>query len=643
MSSNRSPSPLSSRNCRNSEANSTTRKSFNVNSFARPNSLINPKTSNPFTPANTPAATDVNKRTSVMRKSVGNCSMFQDGKENHNRKDAFRSPAKTGSKNFMAPTISAASKFTPNPSPRKQILAEKNDDPKPVERKELVLESLSVDEVNLASSNDDFDGIKIRPLCCSPISSPIVPVTESDPNPPPYDPKKNFLSPRPQYLRYKPNPRIEFLLNQEESDVTRLEESFNLSDNSSSDTEENEPEKEPEKEAEFSDDSVSSVTEEKEPELVELSVCEAVLEEKPIDLKVEKASKPRVSKGFLGSKTVWFVFVLFLVACFSLSFTESPPIDLPIYEDVGFLEVYQGSLRIAAFAKESFDGLVENIKKWSIDQKSYFFPSHNIEDLQFFNLTTSPIQEEFQFNRRVGTDYIQEFEETERVEEEEDFEETDEESDVIDEVVIEDETDEQIETETEEIVAKKSNLDEVLVSKLEQIDEVVIEEPISEQIQSEIEDIVEEKSNLDDGFVSKSEAIVEVESEIVENDLEVKSNQSMVTVCVAGFFVMVMAVSTVFYMKKKKTNGSQSANIVANNDSMREESGSSESNNMKKGYKKHTRESLAASSSSNFSTSDSFGSFTTFERIAIKHKDEVMLTPIRRSSRLVKHQAAVCL
>lgn len=568
-----------------------------------------------------------------MRKSVGNGSMFQDGKENQNRKDAaFRSPAKTGSKNFMAPTISAASKFTPNPSPRKQILAEKNDDPKPdpkpVERKELVLESLSVDEVNIASSNDDFEAIKIRPLCCSPITSPIVPVTESDPNPPPYDPKKNFLSPRPQYLRYKPNPRIEFLLNKEgendyeESEVTRLEESFNLSDNSSSDTEENELEKEPEKEAEFGDDSVSSVTEEKEPKIGELSVCEAVLEEKPIDLKVEKASKPRVSKGFLGSKTVWFVFVLFLVACFSLSFTESPPIDLPIYEDVGFLEVYQGSLRIAAFAKESFDGLVENIKKWSIDQKSYFFPSHNIGDLQFFNLTTSHVQEEFQFNRRVGTDYIHDVKEeteSERVEEEEDYEEIDEESDVIDEVVIEDETDEQIETETEEIVAKKSNLDEVLVSKLEQIDEVVIEEPISEQIQSEIEDIVEEKSNLDDGFVSKSEAVVEVESEIVENDLKVESNQSMVTVCVAGFFVAVMAVSTVFYMNKKKTNGSQSANIVANNDSMREESGSSESNNRQKGYKKHKRESLAASSSSNFSTSDSFGSFTTFERIAIKH------------------------
>ncbi|KAI7727958.1 hypothetical protein M8C21_002803 [Ambrosia artemisiifolia] len=661
MASNRSPSPLSSRNCRNSEANSTTRKSFSGNPFPRPNVIITPKSSNPYTPSNTPTATDLTKRNSIARKSINNGSMFQDGKEN--RKDALRSPARSVSKNFMSPTISAASKFTP--SPRKKILGEKNDvtrasfeffgkesdlnsEPlvleqmvrkndelneskiveqtveKMVEQQEIVVQNVSVDEVNPGLTNDDTEIVKNRSYyCCSPITSSPVIAADHDQQLPPYDPKKNFLSPRPQFLRYKPNPRIEFLLNKEEkddeyeeSDVTRLEDTFNLESDSSSETEEKEQESD--KEAESGDDSVDSVN----GSVGDLS--ETVLDEKPIDSKVEKVSKPR----------------FFTLTCFSLSFTENPPVNLPIYEDVGFSEMYHESLRYAAFAKERFDDLVENVKVWSMDLVSYLYeqrslliPTQKIESLQFFNLTTSEIQEEFRFNRHIGTDYIQEFEEeTERLDEEEEEEE-------------------------EEVVSEEIDEESDLV-------EVVSEEPIFEQIHDDLDEVKEKSVNLDEGFVGKSEVVTEeqpineqiqtnideAESEMVQSDVEIVSNvadsssfstQVIATVCVAAFSIVAMAVSSVFYMKKERLNESKTAKIRVNDDKMPEESGSSESISVQKGNKKKSsnkRESLA-SSTSEFSMSESLGSITTFERIAMKHKDEVMLTPIRRSSRLLKNQA----
>ncbi|GKC99625.1 hypothetical protein Tco_1169900, partial [Tanacetum coccineum] len=122
---------------------------------------------------------------------------------------------------------------------------------------------------------------------------------------------------------------------------------------------------------------------------------------------------------------------MFLLACFS--------VDLPIYEEVGFKQVYHESLKSVAFATESFDDVVPYVKQWSInfvsylsDQKSQYFPTHEISSKQFFNLTVSPPQEEFVFNRHIGTDCIYEVEEeTEMME----VEESDEEMEV-DEVMM---------------------------------------------------------------------------------------------------------------------------------------------------------------------------------------------------------------
>ncbi|CAI9286972.1 unnamed protein product [Lactuca saligna] len=669
--SNRSPSPLSARGFRNSEANTTTRRSFSGNPFTRSNAVVNPRSVNPPTPANTPATTDHTKRGSVLRKSTGS-SMFQDGKENH--KDIVRSPARSFEKSFMAPTISAASKFTP--SPRKKVLVEKNevvrtsiqfldkdfvmkseatplDQPTiteedsnesvTLEQKEVVLETPPVRKVTFVSTdnatdvNEDFDLVKIRPFCCSPQTSPIIAPFDADPLPP-YDPKKNFLSPRPQFLHYKPNPRIELLLNKVdgnygygEDDVIGLEDGFNLSDTSSDTEKEDAKQKEEEEEekAKLKDEE----EEEKEEAKVDLghessdNMSKTIFEEKQSDSKLKTASKPRF---FTRSKTILCISVMFLVACFSVSFTDSPPMDLPIYKDVSFSEIYDESLKVAASVKVSLDGFVESIEQWSnifvsylSDQLSHISSTHS--SIQFFNLTPSPIQEEWQ----IVADYadVENFEEIQEFEEEmeESFE------------MMEEEAYEEMEVDVQ--------------------DEILMEDP--NEIQPN--DVILEKSlNLEDGSgeiaslsVSKSEMAVndlEIASSLADTSAESETLTTSLTrsvnpIYMTGFSMLVVAMAAIFYLIKRKSTGTTATARVTkldadNHKELQEESSCSSESSIQKGYKKkpinNKRDSLA--SSSEFSMgSASYGSFTTFEKIPIKHRDEVILTPIRRSSRLVKN------
>ncbi|KAK9071090.1 hypothetical protein SSX86_009658 [Deinandra increscens subsp. villosa] len=668
MASNRSPSPISSKNRQNSGWNSTTRTSFNGTPFVRPNALINPKFSNPQSSPNPPTPTDHMKRNSMNRKSTS--SLFQDGKEN--QKDSYlRSPVK---KNFMAPTISAASKFTP--SPRKRILGEKNDVPIIIARASIQFpvkdsdfkseqppptfeetnccsdESKTTDESMemLSGVTQDSGTISVRPFCCSPItSSPIVVPIESDPNLPPYDPKKNFLSPRPQFLRYKPNPRIENLLNKEGSDdcgeeedhVTSLESSFNLSENSS----DNEEEEEEEKECEFDEkevDSVNEVEEEEkdcdfdEKEVVSVhgsseNLTEKVSEAKEVDSKVEKAWKTRV---FAGSKAISFVFLVLLAYCCLVSVTNSPPMDLPIYKDVGFPEIYHESLKLVQFARESLDVLVANLENWSMDflsyisnQKSQLFPTREKSAIRFFNLT---VEEEFVLNRHIGTDYIQEVQEHD--------EEISDEIEVMEEEEYDEEMSDEIELMEEEDFEEMGD------------DYEVVNEQANE-IHSVDDGFVESKSDLEGGFVSES--VPEARSEVEVNDVEIASNEadsnaesgtmslmstkSLNAVCLSGLSLLIIVISAVFYTNKRKSNAKKLATIRVADRASEESCSSSVGNEHKKKKGSNKRESLAFSSS-DFSTGSSYGSFTTLERIAIKNKDEVMVTPIRRSSRLLKNQ-----
>ncbi|KAG9456477.1 hypothetical protein H6P81_000985 [Aristolochia fimbriata] len=98
-------------------------------------------------------------------------------------------------KNFMAPTISAASKVS---TPRKKILAERN---------ECFGSACSERLAEVSPASGPLDVSARR----TPLSSKISQSDDADSSSAPYDPLTNYLSPRPRFLRYNPNRRLEFL------------------------------------------------------------------------------------------------------------------------------------------------------------------------------------------------------------------------------------------------------------------------------------------------------------------------------------------------------------------------------------------------------------------------------------------------
>ncbi|EEF46374.1 hypothetical protein RCOM_1488230 [Ricinus communis] len=106
-------------------------------------------------------------------------------------------------KQFMSPTISAASKANP---PRKKILAERNDSQDTYPQKTQNFDSKSTQKAtnpdSRITSSIEFGDNQENALI-------------DDLSSRPYDPLTNYLSPRPKFLRYKPNRRREILLGQE--------------------------------------------------------------------------------------------------------------------------------------------------------------------------------------------------------------------------------------------------------------------------------------------------------------------------------------------------------------------------------------------------------------------------------------------
>ncbi|CAN7098655.1 unnamed protein product [Brassica rapa subsp. narinosa] len=170
--------------------------------------------------------------------------------------------APKASKNFMSPTISAVSKI--NPSPRKKILSDKNELSRsfdkthhqhPQVRSSVTFcdvvsfigeEDKDKDQIFICEKKKEEEGeshdvtvtdmddssFDVSPLPASvPFTFPAFEANEVDASVTPYDPKKNYLSPRPQFLHYRPNPRLEHA----SDECKQLEEIFS-SDSSSADT-----------------------------------------------------------------------------------------------------------------------------------------------------------------------------------------------------------------------------------------------------------------------------------------------------------------------------------------------------------------------------------------------------------------------
>ncbi|KAL9415374.1 hypothetical protein AB3S75_043628 [Citrus x aurantiifolia] len=115
---------------RNSESKDPMRRSFSGNPFPKPSSILANSRGgfNPNTHANSPS--DFPRISSFGRENSSSMRDYED-KENNKisslKLGRVHSPAyvSKGTKNFMSPTISAASKFTT--SPRKKILVERNE------------------------------------------------------------------------------------------------------------------------------------------------------------------------------------------------------------------------------------------------------------------------------------------------------------------------------------------------------------------------------------------------------------------------------------------------------------------------------------------------------------------------------------
>ncbi|WCJ18073.1 hypothetical protein M5689_000449 [Euphorbia peplus] len=495
-----SPSPSKPSNPRNSEIINPMRRSFTANPFSKQPSIVPNQRSgfnpNPNTPANSPS--DYPRRNSITKESIV-FSSFRDLEDKENSKDdntklgGINSPASLkGTKHFMSPTISAASKI--NASPRKKILSERNEsvrtsisrngplkedysDFKPekglnhkkevsfnptvtyLEDKEEQVMNNDEDLDSMVNSNNRTDGcdsileglnqkkevsfnptityldnkedvvmtsyedlnfvvnpnntiddcdsfseslavendfvnldptFKISPRAStSSLLSPALAPLDADPLMPPYDPKTNYLSPRPRFLHYKPNPRVELYLKQR--DGKQLEESF--ASESSSDTEvadqetvSDESSLDSHTESEDAAD-VKVIAEEEEEELL-------VSEPNPIATFEGVVEARKVSKRHFLTRPK-FTALLFVLALAGLwaSVSNSPIMDPLVLNNLNFPNLYVPP-EISQFTRENLEGLSQKVRQWLYDSLSYV---HNLVAnfsewrkpirLQFANLT----------------------------------------------------------------------------------------------------------------------------------------------------------------------------------------------------------------------------------------------------------------
>ncbi|KAK8618811.1 hypothetical protein V6N13_132790 [Hibiscus sabdariffa] len=122
----------------------------------------------------------------------------------------LQKPMKQTVKNFMSPTVSAASKAS---FPRKKVLGERNESPGSNSFITHFSKSSSFDSKLLPKIISQKNSSNPDPKEPSSHKTPLsYSSRDGTPSPEPYDPLKNYLSPRPQFLRYNPDRRKEIFL-----------------------------------------------------------------------------------------------------------------------------------------------------------------------------------------------------------------------------------------------------------------------------------------------------------------------------------------------------------------------------------------------------------------------------------------------
>ncbi|XP_068657605.1 uncharacterized protein [Aristolochia californica] len=191
---------------------------------------------------------------------------------------------------------------------------------------------------------------------------------------PPYDPKTNYLSPRPRFLHYRPKSRIEICLSRENDSYCdkgiKLEKSF--TSESSSDTEEA---------VEIPNDSEESFFHDEEAEYYE-ETCVT----RPITESSNGCIKRRFGSYLSGERKVKSALLVFVIACLSMSITDSPGIVIS-----SFLPKTYFSNQLFAPAYENLERTAQSFKQWSVSywsKANIFSKKEKTGKFQFSNLTS---------------------------------------------------------------------------------------------------------------------------------------------------------------------------------------------------------------------------------------------------------------
>ena len=329
----------------------------------------------------------------------------------------------------MSPTISAASKITP--SPRKRILEERNE----MERASVSFPELKIpsfgESVNGSESEYKKEGgeeeapvsskgvpvvnakaelppnseaepelINLDPsFKISPRSAPVIAPLDSDPSAPPYDPKTNYLSPRPRFLHYKPNPRVELYLDKGREGGKRLDDIFSFGSFSDTDATEEEMTQSDDSPKELEDDVSSSEeakaeAKEQEQEEDELIVSESNPNTELLSPKEETVEAKNAPKR----RSVWrsnlkALLIVLSIACVSFSVANLPVVDHSVFDSsANFFKDYDHS-EMLAFGKARLDGLAQKLGIWYENSVTFLYDlvsylrGPDVESLHYYNLT----------------------------------------------------------------------------------------------------------------------------------------------------------------------------------------------------------------------------------------------------------------
>ncbi|MBA0602186.1 uncharacterized protein LOC105783186 [Gossypium raimondii] len=609
-------------NMRKSELCDPTRRSFNGSPFTTPAVITNPKAFNLNTPANSPS--DFSRRHSTDRESVA--SLRDPNKENYidqNPKPTrLRSPAVSkGKKNFMAPTISAASKI--NASPRKKILVERNELARSSvsfsDVKSLIMQhNESTSEIALKPKKVSFSDVKSMIMedneCKEPLegnadSVQVIPSFEispkvsilapldADPLMIPHDPQTNYLSPRPQFLHYRPNPRIELY---QERDGKQLKEC--LATESYYDTGETESEGSQRE----SEDAAATVE--------------------------ESFEAKRRSKQRFCTKSKFIVLLMVLAfAYFSVLAANSPAFTSSGLEELSLLKFHVPP-QITTFAKAKFEVFTENLSSSRQGDKFSLFEyanlSHLLENedhmvdeghhhgLMFDHSVIINDQGEVEANEAVDEDEEEMEEETDAGEddEEEDFKSSD--------LVPEAETD----ATEQEIKAEMIELDDQLDAGCNvDLKATEIKHDISKTWGPE----GDESSNIAETMFPEEDSTYSSQISVDDSTIIGPEDRFLVK-NTTGFALLVLcllAASALVYTKRGKPS------VAAG---LKDSSSEPNDNHQSQERRKTTYRRESTALSDNSTGSSSYGSFTTYDKIPSKHRgrEEGIVTPVRRSSRI---------